>query len=77
MLKETGVDFLENTNGNTVILIGLLSELEITNRANGHITQGNMLLIQQRLDEIISNFESTNVSQLILEEAKKQMLKRV
>jgi hypothetical protein len=75
-LKETELDFLKNISEDTSKIVGTLNSLEILNRTNGTITEANMLIIQQRLEEIIANSGPTNINQIFLEEVKKQIVEK-
>lgn len=75
-LHKTEVVFLENIDGNTATLVQLLGDLEKTNQKLGNITKENMVQIQQKLDEIIGNSAGLNVSELLLEETKKQIIEK-
>lgn len=72
-LKKTEVEFLQSIDGNTAVLVELLSDLELTNQALGSINHENMIEIQQRLDEIIEKDSPDNVRELLLKEVKKQI----
>ncbi len=75
-LKETELDFLKNISEDSSKLVSLLINLEQINKINGTITEANMLVIQDKLDEIVSNSEPTNINQMFLEEVKKQIVEK-
>lgn len=75
-LQQTEVDFLKSISGDTAKLVNLLTNLEQINKMNGTITEANMLLIQQRLDELIANSGAANVNQIFLDEVKKQIVEK-
>ena len=75
-LQNMEVGFLESISGDAAKLVDLLKSLEVINQTNGTITEANMLLIQQRLDEIIENTEPANINQLFMDEVKNQILEK-
>lgn len=75
-LKKLEIDFLKSIDSNTAILVELLIDLEKTNMSEGNITQEDMLLIKQKLDEIVKNTDPTKITRLILEEAKKKIVEK-
>lgn len=75
-LKETELQFLKNINEDTTKFVNILYNLEQINKTNGTITEANMLLIQQRLDEMIATAGPANINQLFLDEVKKQIVEK-
>lgn len=75
-LQTVEVEFLQNIDGNTAALVQLLGDLESANQAIGSINHDHMVQIQQKLDGIIDKSSADSVSELLLEEFKKQIVEK-
>lgn len=75
-LKEKELDFLGKINEDTKQLVNLLKSLEQVNILNGKIIEANMLEIERRLDEIITNTKPENLQETLINEVKNQTVEK-